>query len=1271
MPAPTRPFRKLLVANRGEIAIRVLRAASELDLRTVAIYTHEDRYSLHRYKADESYQIGAPDDPLKPYLDVEGILACAKSCGAEAIHPGYGFLSESLELATRCREEGLVFIGPSPEAMAQMGDKRRTKELARRCDVPVIEDSDGTIDDFAAARAQADRIGYPIMVKAAAGGGGRGMRVVREGSGLEQAYTEAASEALRAFGDGAVFLERYVERPKHIEVQLIGDTHGNLVHLYERDCSVQRRFQKVVEVAPATTLPESVKQKLYDYALRLGREAGYSCAGTVEFLVDPEYKVYFIEVNPRIQVEHTITEEITGIDIVRSQLLICMGHRLTDDQLRMYPQEAIPLHGVAIQCRVTTEDPAAGFKPDYGTLTAYRSAAGFGIRLDAGSAYPGAVISPFFDSLLVKVTAAGRTLPGAAQRLHRALREFRVRGVKTNIDFLLNLLREPDFLAGAYTVAYFDEHPQLFDLPLRRDRGTKVLRYLADVIVNGNDSVRGRVGARDWRMPVVPVVGAGKGNAIDAIGAQGSQGQDEAESPVASPSRPLRSGGGNAIDAIEAQGSQGQGLGDPSVVPVASPLRPLRSKSSPSIPSPSESSPPEPTLRSILLSRGARAFAKTVQADPRLHYTDTTFRDAHQSLLATRMRTKDLLDVAAAYDRDHGRDLFSIEMWGGATFDVCLRFLREDPWQRLRLLRAAMPSVPFQMLLRGSNGVGYKAYPDNLVEAFIERSAYEGIDVFRIFDSLNWVDNLRPAIRCVAERTHAVAEAAICYTGDLSDPREDKYTLDYYLALARQLEDAGAHVLAIKDMAGLLKPRAAELLIPALRGAVDLPIHLHTHDTSSIQAATYLSAVNAGVDVIDCALAAMSGLTSQPNLNSVVAMLAGTARARAIDLDSLNRHSQYWEAVRTYYRPFETELRAGTAEVYDTEIPGGQYSNLRPQARGLGLEHRFEDVKRNYALADRLLGRLVKVTPSSKVVGDLALFITSNDLTEAQLLDPDNTLSWPDSVRQLMRGDLGQAPGGFPAALQRAVLQGETPYTERPNARLAPIDFAAEAEAFAKTYPDRFGPQPLAPAPPRGRDHPAAHGQPVDPHGPAPAQAPPRLVDAQLLSHLLYPEVFREYVEFTDTFGDVTPLPTSAFFYGLAPNEEIEVELERGKTIVVKYLSRTVTSDTGEVLVLFRLNGQTRSEVAQDRSAQIEVVRNRRAERPGEVGAPLQGAVSRVLVEVGDSVEAGDPLFVLEAMKMESTVTAPSPGTVTEVALGAKALVQVGDLVVAIEPVPA
>ncbi|RMF26069.1 MAG: pyruvate carboxylase, partial [Bacteroidetes bacterium] len=744
----------------------------------------------------------------------------------------------------------------------------------------------------------------PLMVKAAAGGGGRGMRVVRTEEELEQAFLSARSEARTAFGDDTVFLERYIENPKHVEVQILGDRYGNLIHLFERDCSVQRRFQKVVEIAPCLTLSPQTKNRLYDYALQLMRAADYSCAGTVEFLVDAEENIFFIEVNPRIQVEHTITEEITGVDIVRTQILVCMGYPLEHPQIFIRDQKDVQIHGCAIQCRITTEDPANNFQPDYGTLVAYRSASGFGIRLDAGSAYPGAVISPFFDSLLVKVTAWGRTMKGAAQRLHRALREFRIRGVKTNVDFLLNLLQHETFVRGEATVNFIQDHPELLQLPLRRDRGTKVLHYLAGVIVNGHPDVayKDERKHRFFRPPVVP--------------------DFEPGAPV-----------------------------------------------------------PEGS-RQRLQRLGPEGFARWLKEEKAIQYTDTTFRDAHQSLFATRLRTFDMLRVAESYARHHGADLFSVEMWGGATFDVALRFLKECPWSRLQLLREVMPNVCFQMLLRGSNAVGYKAYPDNLVVRFIEEAARYGIDIFRIFDSLNWVEAMKVSIRAVREHTNGIAEACICYTGDLSDPSRKKYNLQYYLDLARRLEDAGAHILAIKDMAGLLKPRAAEILIPALKETVSLPIHLHTHDTSSIQPATYLRAVEAGVDAIDVAIASMSGLTSQPNFNSVVAMLKGHEREKPIDLPSLNRFATYWEAVRQYYYPFETELRAGTAEVYEHEIPGGQYSNLRPQARSLGLEHKFEQIKANYKAANELLGDIVKVTPSSKVVGDLALFMTANDLSK-------------------------------------------------------------------------------------------------------------------------------------------------------------------------------------------------------------------------------------------------------------------------------------------------
>lgn len=1151
MNANINRFKRLLVANRSEIAIRVLRAADELQIRTVAIYTYEDRYSLHRYKADESYQIGAKDDPLKPYLDIEEILRVAKKYKIDAIHPGYGFLSENVNFARRCAEEGIIFIGPDPSVMDQLGDKVAAKKLARRLEVPLIEDSQVPLTDFEVTQREAERIGYPVIIKAASGGGGRGMRVVRTVEELEVAFDTARREAKTAFGDDTVFLEKFIERPKHIEVQILGDKYGNLVHLFERDCSVQRRFQKVVEVAPCLTISQQTKEKLYEYALRIGKAVGYSHAGTVEFLVDEDESIYFIEVNPRIQVEHTITEEITGVDLVRSQILIAQGYALAHPTIFIQQQSDIQIHGCAIQCRITTEDPANDFKPDYGTLIAYRSASGFGIRLDAGTAYAGAKVSPFFDSLLVKVTASGRTMKGAALRLHRALREFRVRGVRTNIDFLLNLLRHPTFVEGKATVNFIKETPELFDLPLRRDRGTKVLRYLANVIVNGHPDVKfvdKRANAQ-FREPHIP------------------------------------------------------------------PLSPVPSK---------------PGSRDLLLEKGAEGFAAWVRQEKPILYTDTTFRDAHQSLLATRMRTYDMLQVAEQFNQAHSDQVFSMEVWGGATFDVALRFLREDPWYRLHALRQAMPNICLQMLLRGSNAVGYTAYPDNLIQRFVIQAAETGIDLFRIFDSLNWVEAMKVSIRTVREQTHAVAEACICYTGDISDPRRSKFDLQYYIDLARQLEDEGAHMLAIKDMAGLLKPRAAEILIAALREAVDLPIHLHTHDTSSIQSATYLKAIDAGVDIVDVALASMSGLTSQPNFNSLVAMLQGHERERAMDLKSLNQFSNYWEAVRQYYYPFETELRAGTAEVYEHEIPGGQYSNLRPQARGLGLEEQFETIKANYRIANELLGDIVKVTPSSKVVGDLAMFMTSNRLSKEEVLEKGKSLSFPDSLKALLRGDLGQIEGGFPEQFQQLVLKEEQPYTDRPNAHLEPIDFAAGFEAFQAAMGEQY-----------------------------------RFTD--YLSYLLYPKVFEEYHEFRQAHGTVRTLPTPAFFFGLKLNEEIMVEIEQGKNIIVKYLNKTSPNDQGSRLVFFRLNGQTRAIEVQDKSLQAEIPKNRKASAANEVGAPLQGSLSKILVKEGQEIEVNAPLFVIEAMKMESTITAPTAGKVAKIHLPERTLVEQDDLIIELE----
>ena len=1140
-------IKKLLVANRGEIAIRVLRAGSELHIRTVAIYTYEDRYSLHRYKADEAYQIGTEDDPLKPYLDIEEIITLAKQKGVDAIHPGYGFLSENVNFARRCREEGIIFIGPEPEVMDQLGDKVRAKEVAMAANVPIIEDSKEPLTSFEVAKKEAERIGYPIMVKAAAGGGGRGMRVVTSEKELERSFGEARNEARTAFGDDSVFLEKFIQNPKHIEVQIMGDNWGNIIHLYERDCSVQRRFQKVVEVAPST-LPDEVRGQLYEYALRIARHVNYNNVGTVEFLVDEDGSVYFIEVNPRIQVEHTITEEVTGIDIVRSQILIARGFELSDPRLQVNRQEDIQCSGFAIQCRITTEDPENNFQPDYGTVIAYRNAGGFGIRLDEGSSYPGVRVSPFFDSMLVKISASGRTLKGAAQRLHRALREFRIRGVKTNIGFLENVVTNPTFFEGNATVGFIKNHPELMQIPVKRDRGTRMLRYIANTTVNGNPNVKWVDHSKKFRVPKVPK--------YDKLGAHPKGTKDR------------------------------------------------------------------------LNELGREGFALWLKNEKAIQYTDTTFRDAHQSLLATRMRTVDMLRVAEGYAKDHP-EIFSMEVWGGATFDVCMRFLNEDPWQRLRMFREAMPNVLLQMLLRGSNGVGYKAYPDNLIEKFIEKSWETGIDVFRIFDSLNWVEAMKVSIRAVRERTGALAEATICYTGDVQDPNEKKYTLQYYTDLARQLEDEGAHLLAIKDMAGLLKPYAATELVSALKKAVDLPIHLHTHDTSSIQPATYLKAIEAGVDVVDVALASMSGLTSQPNFNSVAAFMQGHEREQPLNLRSLNEYSTYFEDVREYYYPFESGLKAGTAEVYTHEIPGGQYSNLRPQASALGLEEKFEEVKKNYAVVNDMFGHIVKVTPSSKVVGDMAIFMTSNNLTEKDVYERGYNLSFPESVVNLMKGELGQAPGGFPAELQKVVLKGQQPFTDRPNAHLEPVDFDKDFEDFKKKFKD--------------------------------------VNFLDFLSYQLYPKVFADFHKVRQEYGNLMYLPTTTFFYGLKNNEDILVEIDEGKSIIIKLLFISEPNDNGQRLVSFELNGQTRRVWVRDESLTAAKPMHRKAEAENEVGAPLQGRIAQVLVKEGDTVKENQSLFVIEAMKMETTISAPFGGKVKKVHLTGGTMVGQDDLVLELE----
>ncbi|GAB3635024.1 pyruvate carboxylase [Hymenobacter arcticus] len=1143
---------KLLVANRGEIAIRVFRAATELGISTVGIYTYEDRNSLHRYKADEAYQIGGDDEPLRPYLDIEAIIAVAKENGVEAIHPGYGFLSENANLARRCREENIIFVGPRPEVMEALGDKVAAKAVALKCEVPLIESSEADLVDIDVALTEAHRIGYPAMLKAASGGGGRGMRVIRDDEQLQKGFFEARNEALNAFGDDTVFLEKFVERPKHIEVQLVGDQHGHLTHLYERDCSVQRRFQKVVEVAPAVDLTDSLRNRLYEYALKIGKAVGYDNVGTVEFLVNPELdRIYFIEVNPRIQVEHTVTEMITGVDIVKTQIYIACGYPLESPEIGLGPDVVVPRMGVAVQCRITTEDATNDFKPDYGTIVAYRSAGGFGIRLDQGSVYQGAIISPFFDSLLVKVSAHAPTLAGAAQKMLRTLDEFRVRGVKTNMQFLQNIVRNPEFQAGHATVDFIKDNPELLQFKTRLDRATRLLHYIGEVVINGNPDVAGRVDER----------------------------------------RQVRR------------------------VPL---------------PAADLSQPPAPGTRQKLQELGPEKLGEWLRAEPLIHYTDTTLRDAHQSLLATRMRTIDMLKVADRYARQHPQT-FSLEVWGGATFDVALRFLHEDPWARLTRLREAVPNILLQMLIRGANGVGYKAYPDNLTERFVAEAGAKGVDVFRIFDSLNWMKGMEACIQFVRQQTTGLAEGSICYTGDIMDASRPKYNLQYYTTLAKQLEDAGAHILCIKDMAGLLKPYAAQELITALRETVKLPIHLHTHDTSGLQAATYLKAVEAGVNVIDVALGGLSGLTSQPNFNSAVEMFRHTPRHREFNQHSLNEFSDYWEALREQYYPFESGLLASTAEVFEHEIPGGQYSNLRPQAAALGLLDKFEEVKQRFHDANQLLGDIPKVTPSSKVVGDLALFMVSNNLTPEEVISKGESLSFPESVRELLRGDIGQPLGGWPADIQHAVLREEKPFTDRPNDHLAPIDFDQEWAAFEKEHP---------------------YAQFTD-----------------LLSSLLYPKVFADYWKFRQDYGDVSRISTPVFFFGLKEGEETIITIARGKTIIIRLQSIGPVNEEGMRTVFFALNGQTRNLEVRDQHVEVKTVHNQKADKANakQIGAPLQGMLSKVLIAAGQQVIKNTPLFVIEAMKMETTITAPADLTVGSLALGEGARVQADDLVLTVE----
>jgi pyruvate carboxylase len=1145
-------MQKLLALNRGEIAIRIFRAATELGMRTVAIYSQEDRLSLHRFKADEAYLVGEGKGPVQAYLDVEGIVSLAKEKGVDFIHPGYGFLSENPALPRACAAAGITFVGPDVEMLELLGDKTAARRLAQQAGVPVLPGTEKPVATLEQARRQAERVGFPLILKAAFGGGGRGMRVVHRHDDLEARFHEATSEAQAAFGNGAVFLERYIRRARHVEVQILGDKHGNILHLHERDCSVQRRHQKVVEVAPAIGLEESIRRGLCEAAVRLMREARYSSAGTVEFLVDVDTgEWFFIEVNPRVQVEHTVTEEVTGIDIVRAQIQVAQGHELHGAEMGIPPQEEIRVNGAALQCRVTTEDPARHFIPDYGKIQTYRSPAGFGIRLDGASAYGGAVITPYYDSLLVKTTAWGVDFRQACQRMDRALREFRIRGVKTNIPFLENVVENPDFQAGRVTTNFIESTPSLFRFRARQDRATRLLTYLGEVIVNGNPEMAGRTPPAQIRVPQAP---------------------------------------------------------------------------------PHDASAPPAGTRQLLDELGAEGFARWTLEQKRLLMTDTTFRDAHQSLMATRMRSYDMLAIAN-YTAHKLTGLYSLEMWGGATFDVALRFLHEDPWVRLRKLREAIPNICFQMLFRASNAVGYTAYPDNVVRRFVEVAAEEGIDIFRIFDSLNWLPNMKAAMEGV-RRTKKVCEAAICYTGDIDDPKRDKYPLAYYVRMAKELERMGAHILAIKDMAGLLKPYAAYRLVKALKEEIGLPVHFHTHDTSGIAAASVLKASEAGVDVADGALSSMSGSTSQPNLNSIVAALRhDKRRGTGLDFEALNRASDYWETVRANYAPFDSAPRSGTADVYLHEMPGGQYTNLREQAESLGLGARWPEIARMYADVNHAFGDIVKVTPSSKVVGDMALFLIQHGMTvhEFENLGPDHSLNIPNSVVEMFEGALGEPEGGWPKKIARVILKGRKPRRGRPGARLAPADFDETRALIEK----KTGHKPS---------------------------------ETDLMSYLMYPEVYLKFDKARAAYGDLTVLPSPTFFYGMKNGEEITVDIEPGKTLVIKFLTAGEPHPDGHRTVFFELNGQPREVNIRDRKLKAETKVHPKAdpEKPGHVGAPIPGAVTSIAVELNQEVEKGDKLLVMEAMKMQTTVYAPVSGKVTERLVAVGQTVEPKDLLVVI-----
>lgn len=1138
-------FKKILVANRGEIALRIFRACYDLGLQTVAIYSKEDTYGYFRTRADESYLIGENKSPLGAYLDIPSIIELAKRCQVDAIHPGYGFLSENPEFAKACEDAGIAFIGPSSDVLSQMGDKLMAKAIAKKCNVPTIPGSEAPLKNVEEALSKAEAFGYPVILKASGGGGGRGMRKCSSAEELKANFPLVKNEAAKAFDNDDIFIEKYLEEPKHIEIQILGDKQGNIVHLYERDCSLQRRYQKVVEFAPAWSVPKDILQHLYEDAVKIAKSVGYFSAGTIEFLVDKHGNYYFIEMNPRIQVEHTVTEELTNIDLVRSQILIADGHSLSTPLIGIKKQEDVETRGYAIQCRVTTEDPSNNFAPDTGKITAYRSGGGFGVRLDGGTAYEGAVISPYYDSLLVKVTCRDNSFAGACKKAVRALSEESVKGVKTNIPFVTNILTHPTFLEGKCYTKFIDETPELFDFENKRDRATKVLNFIADIQIS-NASI------------------------------------------------------------------------------IKKELEPVR------IPVPSSKAAEPGGLKQILDAKGPSGLKDYVASQKRLLINDTTMRDAHQSLLSTRMRTRDMV-LGAPATAEILQDCFSLEMWGGATFDVAYRFLHESPWERLELLREQIPNIPFQMLLRGANAVGYKNYPDNLIRAFVKEAAKTGIDIFRVFDSLNWLPGMEIAIDEVLNQ-NKFCEGAICYTGDLLDEKRDKYSLSYYVNLAKELEKHGIHTLAIKDMSGLLKPYAAKKLVTALKNEISLPIHLHTHDTSGNQIATYLMAAEAGVDIVSLAIDSMSSMTSQPSMNSLVAALQGQERDTGIDLNQLERLSQYWADVRLRYEKFETGIKNPSTDIYRYEMPGGQYSNLKSQAESIGLGHQFEDIKEMYRSVNFMLGDIVKVTPSSKMVGDLAIFMVQNSLTPENIVKKGEALTFPDSVVSYFKGMMGQPAWGFPEDLQKIVLKGEEPITCRPGEMLAPVDFGQAKEEVAKFYP--------------------------------------QATDRSVISWCLYPKVVEDFYAHRQEYGYIANMDSKVFFEGLSLGETTHINIADGKTLVIKYLGLGDTDSEGKKAVIFELNGMRREILVKDPEADVKITQSEIAnpEDKSHIGASIPGMVSKISVKVGDDVKANQVVATIEAMKMETSVIARMDGKISRILIPEGTSIKAGELLAVIDP---